>query len=210
MCQKVQPLLVEEEIYYNQGRNKRLAYLCCSDFHHKNKDPCHDIYMRDSGLGEHLLLSGPDGWYEQTYHTIRSIFISCPVLFSTTTTMTTTTTEKEEDEGRRRDVNDDTSSKDYYDYFKTEKEKREKNNSNELIEKPTSQRGSKYFLPKNEKEEKQKQSFSSLFSIIKRLRKKNKGKGKRTKDNNDNNNQNSNGSSSNSNNDTDSFKGMES
>ena len=25
MCQKVQPLLVEEEIYYNQGRNKRLA-----------------------------------------------------------------------------------------------------------------------------------------------------------------------------------------
>ena len=58
MCRQVQPLLVEEEVYYNQGRNKRVAYLCCSDLLRKNKNPCYDIYMEDLGLAGHPILGG--------------------------------------------------------------------------------------------------------------------------------------------------------
>jgi hypothetical protein len=84
MCQKI-GFVIETEIYYNQGRNMRMAYLCCSDFLHNNNSKstddnylcCYDNYMQDLGLDGHIIVAGCNGWYAQAYHTIRSIYISC-------------------------------------------------------------------------------------------------------------------------------------
>ena len=40
-CHEIKPLVVEEPVYYNQGRNKRVIFLCTSNLlHHRNPDPC--------------------------------------------------------------------------------------------------------------------------------------------------------------------------
>jgi hypothetical protein len=130
ICQKVQPLLVEEEIYYNQGRNKRVAYLCCSDFLRKNKNPCYDIYMEDLGLAGHPIVGGPGGWYEQTYHTIRGVFISCPIYPMATIMM------MDEEKGRKLIIVDDN-------HNNNNKEKRRKNNQQQ--QQPNSFSSSSFF-----------------------------------------------------------------
>jgi len=99
-CQEIKPLLIEENVFYNQGRNKRIAYLCCSDSFHRNTDgylSCYDNYMQDLGLDGHLIVAGCNGWYAQAYHTIRSIYISCPIFPNITIMMMEG---KEEEEGR--------------------------------------------------------------------------------------------------------------
>ena len=86
-CQEIKPLLVEQTIYYNQGRNKRIAYLCCTDLLRKNREPCYDAYLTDLGFANHIIIADSydskeggqgGGWLSQTYRIIRSFFISCP------------------------------------------------------------------------------------------------------------------------------------
>ena len=79
-CQEIKPFLIEEEVYYNQGRNKRIAYLCCSEFFHKNDNPCHETYLRDLGFDGSLIVAGCNGSLQQSYAIIRSVYISCPLL----------------------------------------------------------------------------------------------------------------------------------
>ena len=71
----------EVEAYYNQGRKKKIIYLCCLDMLRKNADPCYDRYIKDLGIG-HVVVAGYGGWYDETYKIIRSFFISSPCRYS--------------------------------------------------------------------------------------------------------------------------------
>jgi len=88
-CGRRQKLLIEEEIYYNAGRNKGFVFLCTEHSYrdHENNSTtvalaaakpsrCHLDFINNSGLA----LTVAD-YADITYNTILSIFISCPLLF---------------------------------------------------------------------------------------------------------------------------------
>jgi hypothetical protein len=81
-CQEIREIN-EVEVYYNQGRNKRIIFLCCTDMLRKNADPCYDRYMDDLGIARHLIVAGHNGTYDRAYNTILSFFISSPCPYST-------------------------------------------------------------------------------------------------------------------------------
>jgi hypothetical protein len=70
------PEVVEVERYYQQGRKKRINFLCYNlNIFHNNND-CYSLYLKDLGLK--LTVSD---WRDETYQTIKSVIMSCPVRF---------------------------------------------------------------------------------------------------------------------------------
>jgi hypothetical protein len=126
--------------------------------------------MEDLGLAGHPIIGGPGGWYEQTYHTIRSLFISCPIFPMATIMM------MEEEKGKL--IIDDN-----HNNNNNNKEKRRKNNQQQ----------------QEQQQQQQPNSSSSYFfsSIIEKL--KGRGKGRRKKNKNKNKKGNNNDNNKNNN-----------
>jgi hypothetical protein len=71
-CGNVCPEVIEVERYYQQGRKKRINYLCYNVNTNHNNNDCYSFYLKNLGLK--LTVSE---WREDTYQAIKSIIMSC-------------------------------------------------------------------------------------------------------------------------------------
>jgi hypothetical protein len=78
-CSSKTNLTREVELYYNAGRNRKIANLCYDIVKYNESSPvsdnCYNKYYSD--LGFNLIVVG---WYEAAYATVLSMFISSPLL----------------------------------------------------------------------------------------------------------------------------------
>jgi hypothetical protein len=71
------PEVVETEIYYKQGRQKRISHFCHDSRHHVYSiNDCYHNYLEEIGL----LKIQVAGYYDKAYQHILSIFLSSPPL----------------------------------------------------------------------------------------------------------------------------------
>jgi hypothetical protein len=80
-CNVRRPEVVETEIYYKQGRKKRINYLCYEPRHtaynnNNNNYNCYINYLDEIGYPKLQVA----GFYDRAYQDILSIFISSPLL----------------------------------------------------------------------------------------------------------------------------------
>ncbi|HKG31175.1 MAG TPA: hypothetical protein VKA91_07870 [Nitrososphaeraceae archaeon] len=78
-CGMTRPEVVETEIYYKQGRKKRINYLCYEPrrtAHNNNNYNCYINYLDEIGYPKLQVA----GLYDRAYQDILSIFISSPFL----------------------------------------------------------------------------------------------------------------------------------
>ena len=78
-CSKTTNLTRETEVYYNAGRNRKIANLCYDIYRYNESSPvsdnCYNKYYSDMGFNLIVV-----GWYEVAYATVLSMFISCPLV----------------------------------------------------------------------------------------------------------------------------------
>ena len=81
-CGMTRPEVIETEIYYKQGRKKRINYLCYEPRHtaHNNNNNynCYINYLDEIGYPKLQVA----GFYDRAYQDILSIFISSPFFYN--------------------------------------------------------------------------------------------------------------------------------